>query len=82
MLKPIKDKLLLKVPKVKQIGSILVPESSIVKSSIGEVVAIGDKIEFVKVGDKVKFYTGSAFDVEFDGEEYVVLRECEIICVL
>jgi chaperonin GroES len=68
-------------------GGIIIPDTAKEKPQEGEVVAVGvGKIEKgrrvpvdVKVGDRILFgkYTGS--DIKVDGQEYLILREEEIL---
>jgi chaperonin GroES len=71
-------------------GGIIIPDTAKEKPQEGEVVAIGaGKMEKgrripldVKVGDRILFgkYTGS--DIEIDDQEYLILREEEILAKL
>jgi chaperonin GroES len=68
-------------------GGIIIPDTAKEKPQEGEVIAVGaGKIEKghrvpldVKVGDRILFgkYTGS--DIEIAGQEYLILREEEIL---
>jgi chaperonin GroES len=71
-------------------GGIIIPDTAKEKPQEGEVVAVGGgKMEKgrripldVKVGDRILFgkYTGS--DIEIDDQEYLILREEEILAKL
>ena len=68
-------------------GGIIIPDTAKEKPQEGEVIAVGTgKIEKgqripldVKVGDRILFgkYTGN--DIKIDDQEYLVLREDEIL---
>src|ERR1700757_1676357 len=68
-------------------GGIIIPDTAKEKPHEGEVMAVGaGKIEKgkrvpldVKVGDRILFgkYTGS--EIKIDGQEYLILREDEIL---
>jgi chaperonin GroES len=68
-------------------GGIIIPDTAKEKPHEGEVIAVGaGKIEKgrripldVKVGDRILFgkYTGN--DIDVDGQEYLILREEEIL---
>jgi chaperonin GroES len=68
-------------------GGIIIPDTAKEKPHEGEVIAVGaGKIEKghrmaldVKVGDRILFgkYTGN--DITIDGQEYLILREDEIL---
>src|ERR1700757_2921016 len=68
-------------------GGIVIPDTAKEKPQEGEVIAVGagkmdkgHRIPLdVKVGDRILFgkYTGN--DIEIDGQEYLILREEEIL---
>ncbi len=68
-------------------GGIIIPDTAKEKPHEGEVIAVGaGKIEKghritldVRVGDRILFgkYTGN--DITIDGQEYLILREDEIL---
>lgn len=45
----------------------------------GEVVAIGDLVEKIKVGDKVLFKKYSVDEVKIDAEKMLIIAESDII---
>ncbi len=71
-------------------GGIIIPDSAKEKPHEGEVIAVGaGKVEKghrvtldVKVGDRILFgkYTGN--DIEIEDQEYLILREEEILAVV
>ncbi len=72
-------------------GSIIIPDSAKEKPHQAEVIAVGSgklledgqhaAID-VKAGDRILFGKYSGADVRIDGEEYLILREDEILGVL
>ena len=72
-------------------GGIIIPDSAKEKPQQAEVVAVGNgklldsgeraSIE-VKAGDRILFGKYSGSDVKMDGEEYLILKEDEILGVL
>jgi len=91
--KPLADNVLVKVAgaETKTESGIIIPAGSEEKPNYGDVVAVGsgtlikDGTKFpieVKVGDKVLFKKGSGVAIDADGEDYVVVREYEILGVL
>jgi co-chaperonin GroES (HSP10) len=86
-LKPLNDNILIKrdpLPKSK-VGSIYLPESyagAIHKvRDRGSIVAIGDKVTQVKIGNRVIF--GRFAYQDFDkSEELIIVRECDILGVI
>lgn len=72
-------------------GSIIIPDSAKEKPHQAEVIAVGSgklledgqRAEIdVKTGDRILFGKYSGADVRIDGEEYLILREDEILGVL
>jgi chaperonin GroES len=72
-------------------GGIIIPDSAKEKPQEGEVVAVGkgkrnDKGEFstleVVVGDRILFGKYSGSDIKIDGNEYLIMREDEVLAVV
>ncbi len=72
-------------------GGIVIPDSAAEKPSRGEVVAVGTgkilengqvRPMDVRVGDNVLFGKYAGTEIKIDGEEYVVMREDDIMAVL
>ncbi len=92
-IKPLQDRVLVKrVEAVEEVrGSIVIPDTAKEKPQEGEIIAVGDgkvldngtKVELtVKVGDRVLFGKYSGSDVTLDDEEYLIMREDDILGVL
>jgi chaperonin GroES len=91
--RPLHDRILVKQleEEEKTAGGIIIPDTAKEKPHQGKIVAVGKgrKMEDgtvkpldVKAGDRVLFekYAGTA--VKLDGEEYMIMREDEILAVL
>jgi len=87
---PLHDRVLVRRLEEKETvkGGIIIPDSAKEKPQEGEVVAVGagktnDKGERialdVKVGDRVLFGKYSGNDIKVDDEEYMILKEDEIL---
>jgi chaperonin GroES len=63
-------------------GTLIIPDSAKESPPQGEVIAIGEKVEVVKVGDKVLYTKGAGTRAEFNKAEYLIMREYEIHCIL
>ena len=71
-------------------GGIIIPDSAKEKPQEGEVVAVGagkrekgERIPLdVKVGDRVLFGKYSGNDIKIDDEEFMILKEDEILAKL
>jgi len=64
-------------------AGIVIPATAQVsrRLSWAETVAVGPHVRTVKPGDKVLFNPEDRFEVEVQGEEYVILRERDIHAV-
>lgn len=92
-IKPIGDRVLVEhIEEKEQVrGGIIIPDSAKEKPQQGEVVGVGDgklledgqraPID-VKIGDRILFGKYSGSEVKIVGEEYLVVREDEILGVL
>ncbi len=92
-IRPLHDRVLIKRIEESEtrIGGIIIPDSAKEKPQQGEVVAVGngkllDSGERapvdVKVGDRILFGKYSGSDVKVTGDEYLIVREDEILGVL
>ena len=72
-------------------GGIIIPDSAKEKPQEGEVVALGTgkvdeqgkKIEFtVKKGDRVLISKYGGTEIKFEGENYLIMREDDILGIL
>jgi chaperonin GroES len=63
-------------------GTLIIPDSAKESPPQGEVIAVGEKVEVVKVGDKVLYTKGAGTRAEFNKTEYLIMREYEIHCIL
>jgi len=72
-------------------GGLYIPDSAKEKPQEGEVVAVGKgkRLEDgkvialdVKAGDRILFGKYSGSDIKIDGEEYLIMREDEVLGVL
>jgi chaperonin GroES len=89
---PLHDRVLVKRVEEKESvkGGIIIPDSAKEKPQEGEVIAVGaGKIEKgqrvpldVKVGDRILFGKYSGSEIRVDDEEYLILREEEILAKL
>jgi chaperonin GroES len=74
----------------QKVGGIIIPDSAKEKPQQGKVIAVGlgkrEKMERValdvKAGDTILFGKYSGQDIKLDGEEYLIMREDEVLAVL
>ncbi len=92
-LKPLHDRVLVKRIEGTETtkGGIIIPDTAKEKPQEGEVVAVGagkrddeGKVHAleVKAGDRVLFGKYSGSEVKIEGEEFVILREEEILGII
>ncbi len=92
-IRPLHDRVVVKrvEEETKTAGGIVLPGSAAEKPSEGEVLAVGSgkpldngqvRALEVKVGDKVLFGKYSGTEVKVDGEQYIVMREEDIMGIL
>lgn len=92
-IKPLADRVIVRPfdPEEKQQGGIIIPDTAKEKPQEGEVIAVGpgkftdqgNKVEMeVKKGDRVLYGKYSGTEVTVDGEEYLIMRESDILAVV
>jgi chaperonin GroES len=92
-LKPLQDRIL--VQRVEEEtttkGGIIIPDTAKEKPAEGKVVAVGNgKVSDdgkrvpleLKTGDRILFGKYSGTEVKIDGEEYLIMREDDVLGVL
>lgn len=91
--KPLGDRILVKVSEAEETtsGGIILPDAAKEKPQIGEVSQVGSgkrnedgsvqPID-VKVGDKVLYSKYAGTDLKIGGDEYVLLREQDILATV
>jgi chaperonin GroES len=91
--RPLHDRVLIKRIEEQETlrGGIIIPDTAKEKPQEGEVVAAGTgkRLESgeiipleVKAGDRVLFGKYSGTEIKLDGQEYLILREDEILGIL
>ena len=92
-IKPLQDRVLVKPIKEKEVkkGGIIIPDTAKEKPQEGTVVALGpgNLLESgkrvapeVKKGDRVLYGKYSGTEVKIDDQEYLILREADILAVI
>jgi len=92
-IRPLNDRILVKrlAEEEKTAGGIIIPDSAKEKPAEGEIIAVGagklnDKGDRVPVelkkGDRVLFSKYGGTDVKLDGEDYLIMREDDILGVI
>ncbi len=92
-IRPLQDRIIVKrtEEEEKTAGGIIIPDAAKEKPMQGEVVAagkgkVGDDGKVnpldVKVGDKILFGKYAGTEVKLDGEDYLIMREDDVLGVL
>ena len=92
-LRPMQDRIIVKrvEEETKTAGGIFIPETAKEKPQEGEVMAVGNGKRTedgkilpldVKVGDKVLFGKYSGTEVKVEGQDYLIMREDDILGVI
>ena len=92
-IRPLHDRILIKRVEEEQKtkGGIIIPDTAKEKPAEGKVVAVGTgrvledgKIRAldVKKGDRVLFGKYSGTEVKVDGDELIIMREDDILCII
>jgi chaperonin GroES len=92
-IRPLNDRIIARrVEEQEQMrGGLYIPDTAKEKPQEGEVIAVGngkilnngDRVAMdIKVGDKVLFGKYSGTEVKLDGEEYLILREDDVLGVI
>ena len=92
MIKPLSDRVLIKMKESEETtkSGIILATTAQEKPQIAEVVAVGpgeiidgEKIEMqVKVGDKVITGKYSGTEVKYEGVEYLIVRQSDVLAIV
>lgn len=86
-IKMLHDRVLVKMSKDdgdrRSAGGIVIPATAQVSKRLiwGEVLALGNHVRSVEVGDRVLFSPDDRHEVEISGESYLLLRERDVHAV-
>jgi len=92
-IKPLGDRVLIKPceEKEKTKGGIVLPDTAKERPQEGEIVAVGEgrrtdegkRVSLsLKVGDKVLYGKYSGTEITVDGEEYLIMREEDVLAII
>jgi len=92
-IRPLHDRLIVKreAEERKSPGGIVIPDNATEKPAFGKVIAVGKgkildngqvRAPDIKVGDKVLFGKYSGTEVKVDSDEFVVMREEDVMAVV
>ena len=91
-LTPLADRVILKMVETEETtkGGIILTGSAKEKPSVAEVISVGpggnvdgkDIVMHVKAGDKVVYQKYAGTEIKVDGEEYIIVRQSDILAVV
>ena len=87
-IKPLADRVLVKpaTAEEKTIGGIIIPDSAKEKPLKGEVIAAGngtkDEEMILKAGDKVLYGKYAGTEIEWNGEQYLIMRQSDVLAII
>ncbi|AEH49506.1 co-chaperone GroES [Parageobacillus thermoglucosidasius] len=93
MIKPLGDRVVIEIVETeeKTASGIVLPDTAKEKPQEGKVVAVGKGRVLdngqrvapeVEVGDRIIFSKYAGTEVKYDGKEYLILRESDILAVI
>ena len=93
MLKPLGDRVVIELVETeeKTASGIVLPDTAKEKPQEGKVVAVGtgrvldsgERVALeVKVGDRIIFSKYAGTEVKYEGKEYLILRESDILAIV
>lgn len=86
---PFQDRIIIskKEPEKQTAGGIIIPDTVIVEENKGIVVAVGPTVgkasdgRFIpKVGDRVLFGEYAGMSVSYEGNDFLVVKEADVLC--
>jgi len=92
-IKPLADRVVVKPLEQEEakVGNIYIPDTAKEKPQEGKIIAVGpgkisdsgEKVPMeVKVGNKVLYGKYSGTEVTVDGEEYLIMRESDVLAII
>jgi chaperonin GroES len=83
-LKPLDDRIVAvkDEPQAKTASGLYLPDNAKQKPVAANVVAVGKAVKDVKVGDKVIYKEYSTTEIKIDSQEYIIVKEEDVLAVL
>ena len=93
MLKPLSDRVVLKLTQIEETtkSGIVLPSSSKEKSSIAEVVAVGpggkdengnEVVMNLKIGDRVVCSKYAGTEIKYENEDYIIVKQSDVLAIV
>jgi chaperonin GroES len=92
-IKPLNDRILVKPLEAleEKVGGIIIPDTAKEKPSEGEVVSVGPgkvgedgtrQPMSVQIGNKVLYGKYSGTEIKYDGQDYLIMREDDVLAII
>jgi chaperonin GroES len=87
-IKPLADRVLVEAAQAEQTtaGGIIIPDTAKEKPQRGTVIAVGggkkDEPMTVKVGDAILYGKYAGTEINYEGKEYLILKESDILAII
>jgi chaperonin GroES len=87
-IKPLADRVLVKpaTAEEKTVGGIIIPDSAKEKPLKGEVIAVGngtkDEQMILKPGDNVLYGKYAGTEIEWEAEQYLIMRQSDVLAII
>lgn len=87
-MKPINDRVVIKPATAEETtkGGIIIPDTAKEKPQRGEVVAVGPgkdgNLMTVQIGDTVLYGKYAGQEINYEGEDYLIMREDDVLIIL
>ncbi len=88
MIKPLADRVLVQAQEAetKTASGLFIPDSAKEKPQQGVIIAVGngkkDEPMELKAGDKIMYGKYSGTEVSFEGKDYLIMRQSDVIAVI
>jgi chaperonin GroES len=83
---PLGSRVLIRVLEEESVtaSGLVIPDTAKEKGQRGEVVAVGDDEEVIKVakGDRVLFAKYSGTELRFDGDDYLIIEATDLLAII
>ncbi len=88
MIKPLQDRVLVEPKEAETMtaGGLIIPDTAKEKQQQGTVIAVGsgkkDEPMEVKVGDTVLYGKYAGTEVKYEGKDYLIVKQSDILAIL
>ena len=88
MIKPLQDRVLVEPKEAETMtaGGLIIPDTAKEKQQQGTVIAVGsgkkDEPMEVKVGDAVLYGKYAGTEVKYEGKDYLIVKQSDILAIL